>query len=353
MTKKYLTYEEARQWACDNNITTCKQWKDALRPDHIPLNVDKIYQSEFQANGRWIGFLKSPHGRYNQKNFVSIEEASQWAQDNGITTKEQWGELSHIRPSNIPSNPLYTYKEQFSQIGGWRGFLKTTSLRNTSHVERLVALVLDSVLSPKSDIHSRHKITGASGKKHSVDMAYSDIKLIMEYDGEYYHRNKMDSDCEKTADLKSAGWNVVRIRETPLEILDKQWNVAVPQNKKFKLRVERVLLHILKLDAQGSLTLGAYRSQLQNALEHLDISAYVSQLMQYKNFVPYAQASQWAKDNNITTQRQWFAAAEQRPSYIPGDPYDFYKEEFNELGGWGGFLQTNRIANQNLRKKSL
>ncbi len=344
----FVSFDEAMKWARENNITTFKQWKGAVLPRNIPSNIDKVYKEEFEANGRWIGFLNSPHMRYNQKKFVTLEEASQWAQANGIATKEQYAEVKDIRPANIPSNPLYTYKEEFVKIGGWSGFLKTTVLRNTSHIERLLALVLDSIFAPSNDVHTRHKAIGASGKKYKVDIMYPQLKLIVEYDGEYYHRRKENSDLAKTTDLISAGWHVIRVRETPLPILDKQWNVSIPQNKKFKMRVESVLLHIAKLDANKFINIAEYRSQLYHILENLDIVPYIKQLMQYKEFVSYDEASQWAKNNHIVNQKQWYGAGAHRPSYIPGDPYDFYGDEFRMRGGWGAFFQTKRVANKSV-----
>lgn len=52
-------------------------------------------------------------------------------------------------------------------------------------------------------------------KKLSVDiLGVSDtVKLVIEYDGSYWHRNKFDKDSSKTMLLLSNGFKVVRIRE--------------------------------------------------------------------------------------------------------------------------------------------
>lgn len=41
-------------------------------------------------------------------------------------------------------------------------------------------------------------------------------RIVVEYDGEYFHRSdeSVSRDCEKTLNLLSSGYQVVRIRET-------------------------------------------------------------------------------------------------------------------------------------------
>ena len=43
--------------------------------------------------------------------------------------------------------------------------------------------------------------------------------LVIEYDGSYWHRDKAETDTEKSLDLLAAGYLVVRVREAPLESL--------------------------------------------------------------------------------------------------------------------------------------
>jgi hypothetical protein len=44
-----------------------------------------------------------------------------------------------------------------------------------------------------------------------------DLKLVVEFDGAYWHRNKVDKDRQKTGWLEEEGWTVIRVRERPLE----------------------------------------------------------------------------------------------------------------------------------------
>ena len=52
-------------------------------------------------------------------------------------------------------------------------------------------------------------------------------------------------------------------------------------------------------------------------------------------FVPYAEASQWGKDNGIKSEVQWSKTP--RPTNIPSAPRLVYKDQWK---GWGDFLNT-------------
>ncbi|MGC4989909.1 zinc-ribbon domain-containing protein [Nocardia salmonicida] len=49
-----------------------------------------------------------------------------------------------------------------------------------------------------------------------VDMVHDEPKVVIEYDGAYWHANNEDKDRIKTADLAASGFFVVRVREHPL-----------------------------------------------------------------------------------------------------------------------------------------
>jgi hypothetical protein len=61
-----------------------------------------------------------------------------------------------------------------------------------------------------------HKVRFA-GRLRDVDIVFDDLKVVVEFDGAYWHRNKVDKDREKTALMEEAGWQVIRVRERPLD----------------------------------------------------------------------------------------------------------------------------------------
>ena len=61
-----------------------------------------------------------------------------------------------------------------------------------------------------------HKMRFA-GRLRDVDIVLDDLKVVVEFDGSYWHSKKVDKDREKTALMEEAGWQVIRVRERPLD----------------------------------------------------------------------------------------------------------------------------------------
>lgn len=49
-----------------------------------------------------------------------------------------------------------------------------------------------------------------------ADIAIPSLRVVVEYDGSYYHARKVKADREQTAALEAASWTVFRVREKPL-----------------------------------------------------------------------------------------------------------------------------------------
>ena len=90
-----------------------------------------------------------------------------------------------------------------------------------------------------------HSISMPIGRPVEVDILIPSHRLVIEYDGEYWHRNKLNSDKRKTELLQSAGWDVLRIREEPLELIqssDLRCPVTYPDS--YKKLADRVLIYL-------------------------------------------------------------------------------------------------------------
>jgi very-short-patch-repair endonuclease len=67
------------------------------------------------------------------------------------------------------------------------------------------------------DFHlDAHKLRLA-GRLGDIDILIEGLKLAIEFDGAYWHRNKAEKDLEKTEQIEDEGWKVIRVRERPLE----------------------------------------------------------------------------------------------------------------------------------------
>lgn len=66
-------------------------------------------------------------------------------------------------------------------------------------------------------------VSDGDGVRWMVDIIVPSLRLLVEYDGAYWHRHRAEVDLRKTRALESSGWSVLRVRESPLAPLDETW----------------------------------------------------------------------------------------------------------------------------------
>ena len=121
---------------------------------------------------------------------------------------------------------------------------RSCSLPHRSRVEIYLACELAAFFED-IDPTRTHNITMPEGRSMDVDILIGSQNLVIEYDGAYWHEDKLDADIEKSEMLKAAGWNVMRVREEPLEPVqpdDLLCSVTYPNT--LKSLADRVLIHL-------------------------------------------------------------------------------------------------------------
>jgi hypothetical protein len=83
------------------------------------------------------------------------------------------------------------------------------------------------------------KVT-VDGRIRHVDLLVRDLQLVIEVDGRYHHDGTEDADRRKSAQLETAGWHVIRLREHPLTPLSPH-DVQLPDNPTTKQTADLVL----------------------------------------------------------------------------------------------------------------
>ena len=68
-------------------------------------------------------------------------------------------------------------------------------------------------------------------KRGSFDIFLPDFKTIIEYDGEYYHKNKAEYDQNKDKSCKEHGLNIIRLREFGLPLLNTSFCIEIPKKR--------------------------------------------------------------------------------------------------------------------------
>lgn len=92
-----------------------------------------------------------------------------------------------------------------------------------SRLEVLIKNELDAVFGGVGNVN---KVELSDGRL-DCDIVFLDDRLIVEYDGAYWHRQKHEKDAAKTRRLAAAGWTVIRVREEPLKRISPH-DVSVP-----------------------------------------------------------------------------------------------------------------------------
>lgn len=112
---------------------------------------------------------------------------------------------------------------KLEQLPGW--IWKGKPLNRYSFIERELLWRIKSSLS--DTVRGQEVVT--FDKRWEIDIALPELKIAVEYDGYWWHKDRASQDTAKNEALKSDGWQVLRIRETPLSTIT---NVDIPWNRK-------------------------------------------------------------------------------------------------------------------------
>ena len=121
---------------------------------------------------------------------------------------------------------------------------RNCKLAGRSRLEIYLACEL-ATLFKDIDPTQTQKITTPEGKSLNADIAIPSENLVIEYDSLWWHNDRLDKDIEKTKRLKASGWDVLRIREDPLELIqDSDLPCQVTFGSHIKSLVDSVLVHL-------------------------------------------------------------------------------------------------------------
>ena len=128
VNKIYLPFNDAKKAIKKLNLEKRESFLIWVRSQNGMLNIPKhpqvVYKSDWKG---WGDFLSSGKVANQSREFLSFEEAKNFAKTAKIKTKEEWSvwQKNNKRPLNIPANPSVTYKDQWS---GWGDFLGTNAI---------------------------------------------------------------------------------------------------------------------------------------------------------------------------------------------------------------------------------
>ena len=152
------------------------------------------------------------------------------------------------------------------------------TLVHTSKREIRIAFEIYKVFEREYKKNSNVRI----GKKtYQLDILLKKEKIVIEYDGSYHHRDKVQLDIRKTEALVDSGFMVIRIREKPLEKITES-DILVDDDENYKKVVDKVLLQIQKLLGSEVRGINAYLRKNQRTNKRA-ADEYIAKLLRDKD----------------------------------------------------------------------
>lgn len=162
----------------------------------------------------------------------------------------------------------------------------------------------------------------------NVDIYVPSIKLIIEYDGCRFHKNE-EKDKLETRLLKKQGYQVIRIRENPLNLISQKMDLNVEGHCNYIHLCQSVLQHLNKLKIipqDKQILLNDYLMRTSCLSDHSHL-----QSVKFKTFC------MWLKENKITSQAHFNTLLKSKtnnyPEHFPRAPVHYFQRT-NEWKGW-------------------
>ena len=132
--ENFLPFKQARLKVRALSLKDSKAWTNFKKSKDFPSDIPRAPWVVYENDG-WSG-MKDWLGTGQRVDFLSFEDAREFARKTGITTSKEWGlyAASGKRPAEIPSNPQGTYKDE-----GWKGWVDWLG---TEDLERSLRKVL-------------------------------------------------------------------------------------------------------------------------------------------------------------------------------------------------------------------
>jgi len=106
------------------------------------------------------------------------------------------------------------------------------------------------------DIASDKSVIRVGERNLRCDIVFNRHKVVVEFDGGYWHRGHRARDEEKSRLLREAGWQVVRVREEPLTATS-PLDVTVPQQS-IKTTTDAVIRRLIQIGVEPLVSPASY-----------------------------------------------------------------------------------------------
>jgi len=266
--------------------------------------------------------------------FISFEECKKFAGTSKIKTGIKWKQIGKLKklPNNVPSRPDHVYRNK--GWTSWGDFLGTDNLSGTA--KSLMWVSYDD----------------AEKFAHSLNL------ISIEEWKNYYKFNKMPKNVPKAPDqsYKNKGWidwgtflgtGYVANQNRDYHSFENSKKVAKQIGitkqidwRKYAIK-NKSLLQKLRIPANPE---GVYSKEWTGWGDWLGTGTVA---YQDKVFLNFNEARAFAHTLNFKNRKNWeeFSKSKDKPENVPANPGLQYKNK--GWGGWGDWLGTGTVANQN------
>jgi len=327
---KWRPFEEARKFAHSLvAINTLKEWVGYARsgklPNDIPRDPRYAYKNKgWKGMGDWLG---TGYVATFRRQYLSLAEVKDFARSLKIKTQHEWRKYCKVNklPDNIPANPDIVYKKQ-GTWKNWGDFLGTKNRKGGwLSYEKAREFIRKLGLKDKDAWDTYCK----SGKK-PVDIP---TRVYLIYNGK--------------------GWNGIGdfLGTGRVANKDREYR-SIEEARKFAAR-----LGLKNKDEWADyVKLGKLPNDIPRDPPYIykkqgtwkgwgDFLGSGNIANQDRKFMSFSEAKKLVQKLGIKTQIQYgkFSKSGKKPNDLPSLPSRTYKKEWK---GWGDYLGTGRIANQ-------
>ena len=123
-TTNWKNFQDARKFARSLKFKKGTEWdnfcKSKKLPSDIPKTPQTVYKKEWKGMPDWLGtgFIPQRFRKYR-----SFQDARKFVHSLRIKTKDDWIKYtkSGVKPDDIPTNPVRTYKKEWMNWSDWLG----------------------------------------------------------------------------------------------------------------------------------------------------------------------------------------------------------------------------------------
>ena len=298
----YRNYQDASCAARTLGIKSRSEYEQLRCSDSkLPATPHLVYHPDFQSHGGWYGFL----GKQRPDHYTSYQSAATAAQKQGFKNQVDY-KRNHCIDPKLPAEPGQKYQPDFQLNGGWRSFLgKETPEKYDSYQEAATAA---QRLGIQCCIDYRKHHRKDPKLPYSPDILYQPV-----FQDQGGWRTFLNTGHYKTYQEAA--------------VAARQLNIQSQSDYKKRYKADPKLPANPNTMYQSEfLNKGGWRKFLDTDIEF---------------YATYQEASAAAIQLKVQTKEEYQKYYRQNPKLLVS-PDKFYKPDFQNNGGWYGFLGKKR-----------